>query len=222
MTHDDDRSLERAARSWLEAGPTRAPDHAVDAALLRIQTTAQERNLPLPWRLPTFLDPVARLAMVAVVLVLAVGGGYLGLRALAPSTGGQPPTVEGTWEVSFTRQELLAAGLTAPSEDDPSNYGHFILTLSGGRGGFVQEDGPKASGGGAYTVDPFGQTLTLCPVNGPPFTMPFSVTETTLTFGRGGLIWFRVKPWTRIELPTGQVPLPSVASCPTASPTSSP
>jgi len=30
----DDRSLERAARSWLESGPTEAPDHAVDAALV--------------------------------------------------------------------------------------------------------------------------------------------------------------------------------------------
>src|SRR5262249_45014914 len=39
----DDRSIDRAARSWLEAGPTQAPDPAVDAALLRIQTTNQER-----------------------------------------------------------------------------------------------------------------------------------------------------------------------------------
>ena len=40
----DDRSLERAARSWLEEGPTRAPDRPVDAALARIQTTRQERD----------------------------------------------------------------------------------------------------------------------------------------------------------------------------------
>ena len=48
----DDRSLERAARSWLESGPTEAPDRAVDAALLRIQTTRQDRVTPVPWRLP--------------------------------------------------------------------------------------------------------------------------------------------------------------------------
>ena len=41
----DDRSLERAARSWIEVGPTRAPEPAVQAALLRIQTTSQERDL---------------------------------------------------------------------------------------------------------------------------------------------------------------------------------
>ena len=46
----DDRSLERAARSWLETGPTQAPDRAVEAALLRIETTPQERDLRIPWR----------------------------------------------------------------------------------------------------------------------------------------------------------------------------
>ena len=51
----DDRSLERAARSWIEAGPTRAPDRAVEAALLRIQTTPQERDLRVPWRFPPCL-----------------------------------------------------------------------------------------------------------------------------------------------------------------------
>ena len=40
----DDRSLERAARSWLEVGPTEAPERAVEAALLRIDTTPQERD----------------------------------------------------------------------------------------------------------------------------------------------------------------------------------
>ena len=60
----DDRSLERAARSWLEEGPTQAPEQPVDAALARIQTTSQERDLRIPWRLRT-MNPMARLAIVA-------------------------------------------------------------------------------------------------------------------------------------------------------------
>ena len=44
----DDRSLERAARAWLELGPNRAPEHAVQAALERIEQTSQERHWPLP------------------------------------------------------------------------------------------------------------------------------------------------------------------------------
>ena len=71
----DDRSLERAARSWIEAGPTQAPDRAVEAALLRIETTPQERDLRIPWRLPKMTTP-ARVAAAAVIGVLAIGGAF--------------------------------------------------------------------------------------------------------------------------------------------------
>ena len=86
----DDRSLERAARSWLEAGPTQAPDRAVEAALLRIQTTPQERDLRIPWRLPKMTTP-ARVAAAAVIGVLAVGGALLHARqtAVSPASAGQ-------------------------------------------------------------------------------------------------------------------------------------
>ncbi len=69
----DDRSLERAARSWIEVGPTRAPSHAVDAALLRIQTTPQERDLRIPRRFIPMPMP-ARVAAAALIGVLLVGG----------------------------------------------------------------------------------------------------------------------------------------------------
>ena len=58
----DDRSLERAARSFIEEGPTQAPDRAVEAALLRIQTTPQERDQRVPWRFPSMTTP-ARVAV---------------------------------------------------------------------------------------------------------------------------------------------------------------
>ena len=77
----DDRSLERVARSWLELGPTEAPDHAVDAALLRIQTTSQERDwrVQSPWRIrPMTLS--ARLAAAAVAIAILAVGGVLALR----------------------------------------------------------------------------------------------------------------------------------------------
>src|SRR4029079_14858781 len=49
----DDRRLDRAARSWLESGPTKALDHAIKSALLEIQSTPQERDWHVPWRTPT-------------------------------------------------------------------------------------------------------------------------------------------------------------------------
>jgi hypothetical protein len=88
----DDRSLERAARSWLEAGPTEAPDRAVEAALLRIQTTPQERDLRIPWRLPK-MTTRARVATAAVIGVLAVGGALFMLgRPGQTGVGGPGPT----------------------------------------------------------------------------------------------------------------------------------
>ena len=82
---NDDRTLERAARSFIEVGPTRAPDHAVEAALLRIASTTQERALRLPWRFPTMPLP-ARLVALAVVGALVLAG-----LALLGTGGSRPP-----------------------------------------------------------------------------------------------------------------------------------
>lgn len=86
----DDRSLERAARSWIEVGPTRAPDHAVDAALARIQTTSQERDW-FPWR-PTPMITPTRVAVAAVLGVLLLGGAIFTLGR-QPSVGVPGPSM---------------------------------------------------------------------------------------------------------------------------------
>ena len=95
---NDDRSLERAARSWLEEGPTRAPDRPVDAALTRIQTTRQERDW-IPWRFPN-MSPAIKLAGAAIVAVIAIGGslylfgspsGFGGRPTLTPSAAPATP-----------------------------------------------------------------------------------------------------------------------------------
>jgi hypothetical protein len=83
----DDRSLERAARSFIESGPTRAPEHAVEAALFRIASTSQERGLRVPWR--TTMNTPARVAAAAAIGVVAVGGAFFLLgRAGEPNVGG--------------------------------------------------------------------------------------------------------------------------------------
>jgi hypothetical protein len=83
---NDDRSLERAARSFIEVGPTRAPERAVDEALLRIRTTPQERALRIPWRFPTMTLP-ARLLALAVLGALVLAG-----VAMLGTPGGTAPT----------------------------------------------------------------------------------------------------------------------------------
>ena len=86
----DDRSLERAARSWIEAGPSRAPDHVVEHALLLVQTTPQERGLRALWR--TLI--MNRIALFGATAVAVVSVGLAGLLLWSGSNGsdvGGPP-----------------------------------------------------------------------------------------------------------------------------------
>jgi hypothetical protein len=121
----DDRSLERAARSWLEAGPTEAPDRAVEAALLRIHTTPQERDLRIPWRLPKMTTP-ARVAAAAIIGVLAVGGSIVLFRPGTPVGGtGPSPTASASPidlipEGTFASAPLKVADLIASINADPT------------------------------------------------------------------------------------------------------
>jgi hypothetical protein len=87
---NDDRTLERAARSWLEAGPTEAPDHAVEAALLRIQMTHQERDVRVPWRAQFMFGINSRLLVAAAVAIAVAVGGVLLLRPGGNSSVGGP------------------------------------------------------------------------------------------------------------------------------------
>lgn len=90
----DDRSIERAARSWLEAGPTQAPERVVEATLLRIETTPQERDLRIPWRLPKMTTP-ARVAAAAIIGVLAIAGAFL-VESPRPASVGVPASASPT------------------------------------------------------------------------------------------------------------------------------
>ena len=87
----DDRSLERAARSFIEPGPTRAPEAALERALLLIETTPQERDLRIPLRFSTMTTP-ARVAAAAVIGVLAIGGASFILGRAGQSTNVGAPT----------------------------------------------------------------------------------------------------------------------------------
>lgn len=108
----DDRSFERAARSWLEDGPTRAPERAIEAAFLEIQTTPQERDWHVPWRLPRMTTP-ARVAAAAVIGVLAIGGAIYAVNPGGSSFGiggpGPSPTPSPS-PMPVTEESPLPAG----------------------------------------------------------------------------------------------------------------
>ena len=126
----DDRLLERAARSWIEVGPTQAPDRAVEAALLRIETTPSGAGLRhVPWRLPTMTTP-ARVATAAVIGVLAIGGAFFVLRPTGSSTGvgpGPSPTPTPTPTASPTPTTSPSASVPADFPDSPLKAGTYTV-----------------------------------------------------------------------------------------------
>ena len=124
----DDRSLERTARSWLEVGPTRAPDAAVQAALARIELTSQERVLRLPWRLPPMTTPI-RIAVLVTLGALLVAGVVL------LAGGSQPPTPQPTVAPS-TPPPPTSTPAAVNRSSEPDTAARTASPLSGRAFGF--------------------------------------------------------------------------------------
>ena len=87
-----DRDFDLITTAWLAAGPDQLPDRVVDAVAAEIHLTRQRRATRVPWRFPTMSIP-ARVAMAAVIGVLAVGGVFLIFgRSDQPAVGGPAPS----------------------------------------------------------------------------------------------------------------------------------
>lgn len=87
----DDRRFEREARAWLELGPTDAPDRVIEAALLDIDQTSQERDFRVPWRLP-IMSMSSRIAAVVLIAVVGAGAAFAFLRTSPASVGAATPS----------------------------------------------------------------------------------------------------------------------------------
>jgi hypothetical protein len=85
----DHQGFERAVDVWLADGSDRSPQPAVDAVLLAIKTTPQERDLRIQWRNPTMPAPMRLIAAFAIVAI----GGVAVLSITGPATWlGSAPT----------------------------------------------------------------------------------------------------------------------------------
>ena len=92
-----DRDFERIARAWLDLMPDEAPDRAIDAVLLAVDTTRQAR---WPWQRAAWRSPIMnRLILVAALaaLVAALFGG-----SVLFSAGTAPPGPPATASPSVT------------------------------------------------------------------------------------------------------------------------
>jgi hypothetical protein len=108
-----DRAFERAVRDWLAAGTDRTPKPAIDAVLLAIRTTPQEREPGIPRRFTT-MTSFLRLLAAAIAVVAVVGGGaiwYIGQSthpSPEPSTRSPSPSLASDPTASPSRSEAPA------------------------------------------------------------------------------------------------------------------
>jgi len=120
-----DRDFDRIARAWLDLMPNEAPDRAVDAVLLAVETTSQQRSVRLfgQWRSPMHrLVLVASAAMLGVALV---GGAFI-LAGSRPSDSTVPtpspvasPVASATVGDASAAEEALRATWIASSGGHP-------------------------------------------------------------------------------------------------------
>jgi hypothetical protein len=71
-----DRDFERVAAEWLEAGSDSTPPNVIDAVLLAVRTTPQERDFRIPWRTLSMRSPVYSAVFVIAVAVAGVAALY--------------------------------------------------------------------------------------------------------------------------------------------------
>lgn len=89
------RTFERAVLDWLEDGSDRTPRPAIDAVLLAVKTTPQERDLRIPWRSlqMSVLSRATAVATAAVLVVAGAGGAIYLSSNQAGGPGGSPAAI---------------------------------------------------------------------------------------------------------------------------------
>ena len=81
--NDDDRAFERAIRELLEDGSDRTPADTIDAVLLAVRTTPQERDLRVPWR----TTPMSNVMRLVAAIAIAVVAASVAFNVFRPSGG---------------------------------------------------------------------------------------------------------------------------------------
>ena len=140
--------FERAIRDWLEDGSDRTPQPAIEAVLLAVKTTRQERDLRVPRRftqMPTYMRLAAVIAFVAVV-----GVGVLAYLNGDPNSVGSPTPAPTASPASSPTIPPLREGALDPGQYSYEGDGvRVIVTVPAGweGGSFAVGTGTEAPDG---------------------------------------------------------------------------
>jgi hypothetical protein len=149
------RDVERLIANWLaEEAPGRAPDRVLAAAGTRIDRTNQRRyaalrDLPIPWRPKTMFE---RLAVAAVVAVVAIGALTLGASLLLGPSG----PAAGACPKEFSEAEALDTSVEGLTQAQRA-WG-----IAGGSPGSVR---PGRIAAFAWDGDPANNPLTVITID---------------------------------------------------------
>jgi hypothetical protein len=126
-----DRQFDKAVNDWLESGSDRTPPAAIDAVLLAVKTTPQERGLRSPRRFIEMTFPMRLAAAIAIVAVLGVGAFTFLVRNPDSGVGG-PPTASPTLAPTSAPSGFVTPSSTPPSTTGwlPFSSNHYGYTIA--------------------------------------------------------------------------------------------
>lgn len=126
---NDDRAFEHATQDWLESGSDQTSPATIDAVLLAVRTTPQERDLRVPWRTPRMTSfqriaaSIAAVVVVAVVAVMTIGRSTgPGNTVATPSPSPSASTTASSPPVDTTAWTDFTSGLSGFSARYPTGW----------------------------------------------------------------------------------------------------
>jgi hypothetical protein len=126
--NDDDRAFERAIRELMEDGSDRTPADTIEAVLLAVRTTPQERDLRIPWRTALMPNPMRLVAALAVIAI----AGLAAFNLSRPAPGG----VGGSSSPSPTVTRSAPASTPSPQPSPTPLTATWTTTYTSNRYGF--------------------------------------------------------------------------------------
>jgi len=157
---------------------------------------APESNLPSPASAATAIAQPASPALTASQVASPTPSPTFSPNpSPAPTTTPPASVIDGLWEATTTRAELLAAG-AGPDEDSDENWGHLFQEFHNGIWGGAESGGVV----GTYRLEGHKIFLTLTTTEdaGLTFTGTWELVGGKLKLGGGIPTPMRVKPWTKV------------------------